>query len=79
MTLPHPKDGTAKINFMSSLILIDYLEFGIKTFIQLIGTAMGTRLAPTYANIFLEKIDTLIQRIAEELKKNIVEDWPPCF
>ena len=41
-------------------------------FIQLIGTAMGTRVAPTYANIFMKKIDLMLHRIAEEWKTKLI-------
>ena len=35
-------------------------------------TAMGTRVAPTYANIFMKKIDTMIQNIARETNSKLI-------
>ena len=40
-------------------------EFNSELFIQLIGTAMGSKPAPSYANIFMAKrIDSLIRNLA---------------
>ena len=38
-------------------------EFDLKLFVQMIGTAMGTRLAPVFANIFMAIVDGLILAI----------------
>ena len=35
-------------------------EFNEELWIQLLGTAMGTRVAPTYANIFMDDLETKI-------------------
>ena len=44
-------------------------EFNKELFIQLIGTAMGARPAPSYANIFMaKKIDPLIQELAKNVE-----------
>ena len=32
-------------------------EFNREIWIQMLGTAMGTKVAPTYANIFMEQLD----------------------
>ena len=43
-------------------------EFNKELFIQLIGTAMGSRPAPSYANIFMaKKIDPLILEISKNV------------
>ena len=42
-------------------------EFNKELFIQLIGTAMGSRPAPSYANLFMaKKIDPIIIELAKE-------------
>ena len=46
-------------------------EFNQELFQQLIGTAMGTRAAPPYANIFLAKVlDGKIWELAERISEN---------
>jgi hypothetical protein len=43
------------------LVLMWYIfEFDTQLYVQLMGTAMGTRAAPTFANIFMAKIDSLV-------------------
>ena len=46
------------------MLTMNIFKFDTKLFIQLIGIAMGTRSAPTIANIFMAVIDTLIQNEA---------------
>jgi hypothetical protein len=41
-------------------------EFNGDLYKQKIGTAMGTRVAPTMANIFMAKIDKLLQKCVIE-------------
>ena len=46
-------------------------EFNQELFQQLIGTAMGTRAAPPYANIFLARIlDDKILKLASEISES---------
>ena len=70
------EDQTIPTLFLITLLTLtltwNIFEFGLKTFIQLIGTAMGTRVAPTYANIFMMKIDTMIQGIAREMNNKLI-------
>ena len=47
-------------------------KFGGKLYKQLIGTAMGIHPAPSYANIFMAKIDDQIVKLANTYK--ITED-----
>jgi hypothetical protein len=39
------------------ILKFNYVSFGDKTFRQVIGTAMGTSCAPTYANLFLASFE----------------------
>ena len=36
-----------------SILTHNYFEFNDKSYVQTHGTAMGTKMAPTYANIFM--------------------------
>ena len=51
------------ISLLSQVLKFNIFEFNLILFIQKIGTAMGTRLAPTFANIFMAMIDGLILAI----------------
>ena len=42
--------------------MLNIFEFDGMLFIQRIGTAMGTNAAPTFANLFMGKIDKMIQK-----------------
>ena len=44
-------------------------EFNSDLFIQQIGTAMGTKCAPTYANLFMANIDAKIQKLAGNITR----------
>ena len=70
------EDQTIPTLFLITLLTLvltwNIFEFGAKLFIQLIGTAMGTRVAPTYANIFMKKIDDMLHRIAREFKTKLI-------
>ena len=50
-------------------------KFNSEFWIQLIGTSMGTRVAPTYANVFMGKLEKLmIQRCPAHLK-HFLHTW----
>ena len=52
------------VNLLELVLKNNIFEFDEELFIQLIGTAMGTRPAPSYANIFMARnIDKNITRI----------------
>ena len=52
------------MNLLELVLKNNIFEFDEELFIQLIGTAMGTRPAPSYANIFMARnIDKNITRI----------------
>ena len=54
---------------MLELVLkYNIFELNKELYLQLIGTAMGSRPAPSYANIFMaKKIDPLISEIATRI------------
>ena len=47
------------------VLTLNISEFDKKLFLQLIGTAMGTDAAPTYANIFMAAVDKWLESCAE--------------
>ena len=49
------------ITLMTQVLSYNVFMFGTLMFVQLIGIAMGTRAAPTIANIFMTVIDGLIR------------------
>ena len=54
------------IKLLDLVLKNNIFEFNEEQFIQLIGTAMGSRPAPCYANIFMaKKIDTQIENLAK--------------
>ena len=59
-------DKSIPTNFYIKLIELvlksNIFEFDMEYFIQLLGTAMGTRVAPTYANIFMAKLEKFMLR-----------------
>ena len=53
------------IRMLELVLKSNIFEFNSELFIQLIGTAMGSKPAPSYANIFMAKrIDSLIRNLA---------------
>ena len=55
--LPFPKEFLVKL--LELTLKLNIFEFNTELFLQIIGTAMGIRPAPSYANIFMAKIDKL--------------------
>ena len=51
------------ITLLTLVLTLNIFKFDVKLFLQIIGTAMGTKVAPTYANIFMAKYDILIQKL----------------
>ena len=49
---------------MGLVLMWNIFEFDMRLFIQIIGTAMGTQAAPTFANLFMGKMDVLIKKCA---------------
>ena len=57
------------IRLLEIILKFNIFEFNSEFFIQLIGTAMGTRPAVSYANIFMaRKIDDKIVALATQLE-----------
>ena len=69
----HPDVPTEFILKLLELILkFNIFEFNSELFLQLIGTAMGTKPAPSYANIFMaRKIDIAIEELAAKFGDGI--------
>ena len=75
---------TEFIETLGNLVLKhNYFEFNGQLYLQQQGTAMGTRIAPNYAIIFMHKIETeLLQKIPLKLSffKRFIDDifliWP---
>ena len=57
---------------MALVLMLNIFEFDEMLFIQMIGTAMGTRAAPTFANLFMGKIDKMIQKAAWIGTRNLI-------
>ena len=56
------------IKLLELILKNNIFEFNSEYFIQLIGTAMGSKPAPSYANIFMAKqIDPAIRKLAKDL------------
>ena len=54
------------VSLLTLVLTLNIFEFGDKLFQQLLGTAMGTRVAPTFANIFMAMIDSKISNCETE-------------
>jgi hypothetical protein len=58
------KEKTVPTNLLVTLLRLvliwNIFEFDKNMFLQLTGTAMGTRAAPTFPNIFMAKIDKMV-------------------
>ena len=63
------KDKSISTDFLVELLelvlTLNISEFDKKLFLQLIGTAMGTDAAPTYANIFMAAVDKWLEGCAQ--------------
>ena len=74
-TRNNPKVPTEFIVRLLEVVLKhNIFEFNSELFLQLIGTAMGSRPAPSYANIFMaNKIDPEIIRLANESESDPID------
>ena len=57
---------------MALVLMWNIFEFDLRLFIQIIGTAMGTRPAPTFACLFMGKIDKMIRWAAIVGIRNLI-------
>ena len=72
------------IKILGTLVLKNnYFEFNGEIYLQQQGTAMGTRMAPNYAIIFMHKIETKLlnkSRLKPKVFKRFIDDifliWP---
>ena len=72
-TLDERNDTNLPKEFIIKLLEVvlknNIFEFNSELFLQLIGTAMGSKPAPSYANIFMAKqIDPTIRKLAKEIQ-----------
>ena len=57
------------IKLLRLVLEANIFEFNREYFIQLLGTAMGTRVAPTYANLFMSKLEKfMLDNFSQDLK-----------
>ena len=75
------KDKSVPTSFLTTLMMFilsfNVFRFDSKLFIQLIGIAMGTRSAPTIANIFMAFIDKMVMGCGKDwiaLFKRYIDD-----
>ena len=73
-SLQNRTDSNVTTEFIIRLlkIILEYniFEFNSELYRQLIGTAMGIHPAPSYANIFMSKIDDEIRNLADKHNRN---------
>ena len=79
-TLPH---NSYIIELLELVLTNNHLEFNGEFYHQLSGTAMGTRLAPSYANLFMTKFEdkyVYTYPLQPQLWKRFIDDiflvWP---
>jgi hypothetical protein len=72
-------DKTIPTEFYLKLLRLvlesNIFEFNREFFIQLLGTAMGTRVAPTYANIFMAKLEKIMLENCPQELKHFLHCW----
>ena len=50
--------NTYILKLLELVLTLNNFQFNYKNYLQVNGTAMGTRVAPTYANIFMFEFET---------------------
>ena len=61
------------VKLLKLVLESNIFEFNREYYIQLLGTAMGTRVAPTYANIFMAKLEKImLENCPQELAKFVL-------
>ena len=51
---------------MNLVLKHNVFEFDEKFYLQIQGTAMGTKMAPAYANLFMGRLETKLINLASE-------------
>lgn len=73
------EDKSIPTNFLIMLLqfilLCNVFEFDKEFWLQLLGTAMGTRVASTYANIFMGKLEKLLLENCPEYLREKIHSW----
>ena len=61
------------VKLLKLVLESNIFEFNREYYIQLLGTAMGTRVAPTYANIFMAKLEKfMLENCSPELAELVL-------
>ena len=63
------------IALLTLVLTMNVFEFDLKHFLQEWGTAMGTKVAPTYANLFMASLETFIFADGAEHVKHIYKQF----
>ena len=73
------EDKSIPTDFLIKLLRLvlenNIFEFNREFWLQLLGTAMGTRVAPTYANIFMNKLEKAMLSSLPEHLKHLIFAW----
>ena len=87
LAIHRPPNSLPKNSYITELLGVvlsnNYFEFNGKHYNQVSGTAMGTKLAPSYANLFMTKFEenyVYTYRLQPKLQKRFIDDifliWP---
>ena len=64
---------------MDFILKNNYFYFNLKAFKQIKGTAMGTKVAPTYANLVMGYLETILYREVKNqifsCKEEFIQNW----
>ena len=63
------------IKLLRLVLTNNIFEFNREFWLQLLGTAMGTRVAPTYANIFMNRLEKAMLQHCPEHLKHLIFSW----
>ena len=73
------QDKSIPTDFLIKLLRLvlqsNVFEFNKEFWIQLLGTAMGTRAAPTYANIFMGNLENEMLNNCPRHLRTLIFDW----
>ena len=71
----NPPVPTRFLSEMLSLMLLENsFQFNLKDYLQIHGTAMGTKMAAAFANIFMAKIEKELPHTEHLLEKVYIDD-----